>query len=112
MEATFADVVCNHGSPSIQCGCGVTWFTHEDEEYESLLVKSKADPEKYRESSDDAIGWGWFEGKQMVWGCPKCMERFERCESWIKDNEEFIREFLKRFGQQRLAEAQRLAAIE
>lgn len=111
MEATFADVVCNHKSPSIKCDCGITWFTHEDEQYAPLKDRAFDYPGKYRESSGNAIKWGLLEGRQVVYGCPKCMERFKRYEDLILANEEDIREFLKRFGQQRLAEAKRLAEI-
>ncbi len=112
MKVSFADIVCNHSSSSIDCDCGITWFTHEDEEYELLLAKAKTQPTKYIETSDNAVGWGLLEGRQMVWGCPRCMERFERCETWLKHNEEIIREFLKKFAKERLAEAERLASIE
>lgn len=108
---TLADMLCNESSPAIQCECGITWFTSQDEDCESLLEKAKSET-NFRYSSEDAIGWGWFEGCQRVWGCPKCMERIERCEKWILDNEELIRGFLKQYGQDRLEEAKRLSAIE
>jgi hypothetical protein len=113
MKATLADIVCNQGTSAIECDCGTMWFTHEAEGIDDLRASADANPEMYREmSDDDGIAFGEIEGRIVVWGCPKCMAKLDRRESWIKDNEEVIREFLKRFGQERLAEAQRLAAIE
>ena len=110
--ASFADLVCDEQSPAIDCKHGITWFTHEDEDYLELRRKHKDNPHKYRENNEDAIGWGWFEGDQVVFGCPQCMERFEKCEQWIQENEEVLRKYLRKLGKQRLEEAQRLAAIE
>lgn len=55
MMASFADVVCNHSSPAIQCRHGVTWFTHEDEDYANMRHKALCDAENYKESKSHTL---------------------------------------------------------
>ena len=107
----LANMVCSHQSPGIDCKCGITWFCHEDEDFDSLRKSATKLPEKYRETSDDAIGWGWLNGHQVVWGCGDCMAYVKKHEDWILDNEELVRSFLVEFGKNRLDEAKRLASI-
>lgn len=73
----FMSAVCNSGTAVCTCEfCGRIHFTpysdlsYNDKEMEDLKKQSEENPDKYVLSCDDAISWGWMEGKQIVWGCP------------------------------------------
>lgn len=103
----FRNAFCPDNCTGADCGfCGRTLFTHEDEDYESLLEKESKDPGKYREIQADGIGIGIIEGKQVVWDCD--CERFERIENFIVSHEEQILRFLKSRNEDRLQRASRL----
>lgn len=112
VRAILADLVCVNHSPAIDCRHGMVFFTHEDEDYDRLLEKAKESPDKYFESQDDQVAWGYFQGSQVAFDCPKCNEQMGRCQDWLVENEEVVRSFLKQLGQERLNEAKRLAEIE
>lgn len=107
---TFADIVCNQCSLGVDCE-HATWFCCNDEDYDDLAAKAKSDPERYREHHEAGISWGTFEGMQVVYCCPVCSERMHRVEMWLKENELIVRQFLKVMGEERLAEAARLASM-
>ncbi len=107
----FEDVVTDgNGTTSISCDfCGRLTFTSMDEEAEKWREKQKAEPEKYIESGDDGLGFGWLDGKQYVYGC--CPEKILRYEEFIWRHRTLIMKYLKRRTQQNLEAAARDAAL-
>lgn len=107
--ADFRDFVCDHHATCSDCKCGKVWFTHQDEDYETLQRKATEEPDKYLESDDDAVAFGWISGEQVVWSCDCGF--IKRHEEWIREHEEVVRKFLRALGAERVEEASRLAAI-
>lgn len=101
------DVICeNAGTTCTNCGfCGRTWFTREDMDFDGLKAKTKANPEKYAESSEDSLAFGWLDGKQVVYGC--CEDKLKRYAEWIWSNREIIAAYLNRRAKAELEEATR-----
>lgn len=110
--ASIADLICDNHTYEIDCYHGITWYTSNSQEADEFRKKSLEQPEKYVFVSDECVAFGWIEGRQVVWSCEKCMDHFTRCEQWLLAHEEVVRKFLKAYGDERLAAAQRLAAIE
>lgn len=103
---TFMDIVCDAGCcSSIDCEfCKRTHFTHEDHDFEALQEKAKAQPDKYLESSNDSIGWGYLDGRQYVYDCP--CDSGHRYEEFIWRHRRIIAAYLKRRAENQLASAQ------
>ena len=71
------DSICHAGSPVIECEfCGRIHYApnsdldFEEGELEELEKKHEQDPRKYIRNPDDAVSWGYLDGKQIVCGCP------------------------------------------
>lgn len=98
----FADIVCDGGTPVADCElCGRTHFATADRgvswepgEVERLRAKAAENPDKYIEyPSDDCIGFGHIDGKQVVFMCP--CNRLSRYERFIICHQRMIVRFLK-----------------
>ena len=107
--ASLEYFVCDHQATCADCRCGKVWFTCRDDDRDTLRAKAKREPEKYVESEDDGVAFGWISGEQVVFGCGCGF--IERHEEWIREHEEVVREFLRKLGAERAEEATRLAAI-
>lgn len=96
----FMDLICDGGTPSIDCQlCGRTHFAtgiHNDispEELADLNEKANKEPDKYVRSDNDSIGFGWFNGMQVVYGCP--CGKLKRYEDFIWHNKHLIIRYIK-----------------
>ena len=80
------------------CECGILWFDTynvsdwEEGELESLLEKSIADPDKYKESGP--VGTISINGIEIVWGC-SC-DLAARYENFIISHASQIAEYLNK----------------
>lgn len=107
---SFGDIVCDNHSLDVACHCGRIWFTKHSEQYEEYAEKSKSSlMGPYCESSDDAIGWGVLDGRQVVFDCPCGF--IEKYEAFLLQHEEVVRKFLRATGEDRMKEARRMAGI-
>ncbi len=89
------DVVCQEHSSSINCQfCKRTHFSHEAIDVVELRAKAVEFPGKYLESEDDAVAWGYLDGRQYVWRCP--CNSAARYEDFIWRHRELIATYLKR----------------
>ncbi len=90
------DAITEHnGTTFAHCDfCGRTWFTSRCEEVESMRERQKEKPDKYIESGDDGLGFGWIDGKQYVYGC--CEEKVKRYADWVWGHRTIIMSYLKK----------------
>jgi len=107
----FMDLVCQGGTPSADCQfCGRMHFAsgsgscEPDESIENLRKAAADYPDKYCESTDDAIAIGLLDGCQFVWNCPCC--KIRKYEDFIWNHRELIVSYIKARAEQQVAESQ------
>lgn len=96
----FMDLVCSGGTPSIDCQlCGRTHFatgplsTEDPVQIEEMRASAAKYPDKWLESGDDSLAFGYLDGRQVVWNCP--CHKMRRYEDFIWDHRELIAKYLK-----------------
>jgi hypothetical protein len=106
----FMNLVCDGGTPSIDCQlCGRTHFAsgpssdEPDEEVKRLRQLATEQPSKYCESTNDSIGYGHIDGKQVAWDCP--CRRLRRYEDFIWSHRALILAYLKARAAKNLQDA-------
>ena len=105
------DAICRTGT-TCQCvceWCGRTHFLdmegyhgdYDPGEFEELLEQNKKDPDKYvRWEYTDAISYGNFEGKQLVWGCACNEEKIKPYVAHYWSHAKILSEFLRSKSQE------------
>jgi len=111
----FWDSFTIAGSICIECACGRTHFsrqedagTWEEGELEGLLQKEQEKPDRYIGTDDDSVATASIQGVPICYGCPcGTAAKYER---FIIDNESEIIEYLKAKSEAKRKEADATAS--